>query len=137
MNTYAAITDNKSIFRQLSTDEIITQINEFLSKNNLNPADIDVFLTGVNGDCEKDRDYYKIVTELFPSKALAYYKHLCGEYFTSPAFALWLAANIIKNNSIPSSVSIRGTKPASIKHILFYNRFNLHEHSLMLISAAV
>ena len=110
-------------------------IIELLAKHNLNPSDIDVFLTGINGDFDKDQIYYAIASQLFADKTLAYYKHLCGEYFTSPAFALWLASNMIKRNYISSGVIVKGNKPASLRHILIYNRFNRYEHSLMLISA--
>ena len=30
------------------------------------------------------------------------YKHLCGEYPTASAFALWMAANIIKTGTVPA-----------------------------------
>ncbi len=32
------------------------------------------------------------MSTLFSGNRQAYYKHLCGEYHTSSAFALWLAA---------------------------------------------
>jgi 3-oxoacyl-[acyl-carrier-protein] synthase II len=135
-STYATLTGTKSLFKDISSDEINLQIVEFLRKYNLTISNIDVFLTGICGIHEHDSVYYNAASKLFPEKTLAYYKHLCGEYFTSTGFALWLASNMIKRNSIPSSVIVQGEKPKSIRHILCYNRYNLKEHSLMLISAA-
>ena len=134
-NTYASITGMKSFYKKLSSAEINQHILEFLAKHNLAASDIDVFLTGISGDCEKDTVYYNAAAELFPGQTLAYYKHLCGEYFTSPAFAVWLASNMIKRNEIPSNIIVHGDKPASLKQILFYNSYNSKQHSLMLISA--
>jgi len=134
-NTYATLTGTKTFYNVKTSDDMNQHIIELLAKHNLNPSDIDVFLTGINGDFDKDQIYYAIASQLFADKTLAYYKHLCGEYFTSPAFALWLASNMIKRNYISSGVIVKGNKPASLRHILIYNRFNRYEHSLMLISA--
>ena len=134
-NTYATVTGIKTYYKDYSSDEINLHISEFLAKHNLSPSDIDVFLTGINGDFEKDRVYYNAAAELFAGKTLAYYKHLCGEYFTSTSFALWLASNMIKKNHIPLNVIIKDNQPSSIRQILYYNRFNPDEHSMMLISA--
>lgn len=134
-NSYATIAGTKTFYKDLTSVEINRHIIEFLAKHNLSPSNIDVFLTGINGDYEKDKVYYNAATELFANKPLTYYKHLCGEYFTSPAFALWLAANMIKRNYIPSSVFVKGNKPDSVRNLLYYNRFNACEHSMMLISA--
>jgi 3-oxoacyl-(acyl-carrier-protein) synthase len=132
--TYASIQGIKTFHRDMGNDEINQQINTFLEKSDLTPAEIDIFLTGINGDFEKDVVYYK-AAELFPDKILAYYKHLCGEYFTSTAFGLWLAASMIKKGHVPDSVIVKGNKPSILKNILLYNRFNNKEHSLILISA--
>ncbi len=32
------------------------------------------------------------------------YKNLCGEYPTATAFALWLAAGMVKNGALPASI---------------------------------
>ena len=44
----------------------------------------------------------KLSGNIFQNKLIAGYKHLCGEYPTSAAFALWLAANILKTGTIPA-----------------------------------
>lgn len=137
VSSYALITGTKTFYKNLSTEEINHRIVEFLAKYNLTPSDVDMFLTGINGDYEKDKVYYSVATDLFANKLLTYYKHLCGEYSTSSAFALWLASNMIKKNHVPSSIIIQGTKPISLRHVLYYNRYNSEEHSLMLISEIV
>lgn len=133
-SSYAKITGTKTFYKELSSVEINQRIEDFLEKHQLLPSDIDLFLTGINGDYERDQVYYNAAAELFANKTLVYYKHLCGEYFTSTSFALWLAANMIKKNHVPLSVIVKGTQPSTVRNILFYNRFNSEEHSMMLIS---
>ena len=49
-------------------------------------------------------------TGLFENKTTINYKHLCGEYPTSTAFALWVAANIIKTGTVAGVLGIAGQK---------------------------
>ncbi|XHR94482.1 hypothetical protein ACFJIV_30115 [Mucilaginibacter sp. UC70_90] len=60
------------------------------------------------------------------------YKHLCGEYPTSSAFALWLTANILKTGSVPATI---GQATTPVKKILIYNHYQMIHHSLILLSA--
>ena len=60
------------------------------------------------------------------------YKHLCGEYPTSTAFALWLAAVSAKAGALPA---VMGASPKKIKRILVYNHYERIHHSLMLVNA--
>jgi len=64
------------------------------------------------------------------------FDHLCGEYYTSSAFAAWLGAMIIKTGGYPESIIINGLRPGgSVNNVLIYNQTNNTNHALTLLSA--
>ncbi|HRG07787.1 MAG TPA: hypothetical protein PLJ08_04355, partial [Cyclobacteriaceae bacterium] len=68
----------------------------------------------------------------FAGKAVGAYKHLCGEYSTSAAFATALAYTILKYQTVPVSVLHGLNTP--VKTLLIYNTYGQH-HSLILLTA--
>jgi len=131
-STYARVLDTKTFFRPEGIDSIEGEISSFLENNNLNEDDIDLVFFGFNGDPNFDSIYSEIEDIHFKNSSTAYYKHLCGEYDTSSAFATWLAANILKSNNIPQSILRRSTEKP-IRKILIYNQFRSINHSLILL----
>ncbi len=115
--------------------EIEQKIIAFLTMHGLQMDDIDLVITGKNGDLENDKVYHQLSHSLFSNAALANYKHLCGEYPTSAAFALWLAAEMIKKMEIPPVIVEKSANNAAPKKILIYNHYMNLYHSLMLVSA--
>jgi len=88
----------------------------------------------MNGDNRNDIRYFQFAEENFPGIPQAYYKHLCGEYHTSSAFALWLAANIIKKQLIPPIIRLNSTERKPIRNILVYNQYYNADHSFILVA---
>ncbi|MDB5144886.1 MAG: 3-oxoacyl-(acyl carrier protein) synthase [Mucilaginibacter sp.] len=125
----AELTSVKTLYKPKNIEESITT---FLTENSLKIDDIDLVITGKNGDTRNDGVYKQL--NLFKDVSLANYKHLSGEYPTSSAFALWLGANMIKKGVVPDKVIERKTKETSPKKILIYNHYQNKYHSLMLIS---
>jgi 3-oxoacyl-(acyl-carrier-protein) synthase len=115
--------------------DIQESIIAFLSENSLKIDDIDLVITGRNGDTRNDEVYKNLGNTLFRGSSLANYKHLCGEYSTSSSFALWLAANIIEKGMVPEVVVEKNINSTTPKRILVYNHYQNKYHSLMLISA--
>jgi 3-oxoacyl-[acyl-carrier-protein] synthase II len=115
--------------------DIEESMKAFLTENALKMEDIDLVITGRNGDTRNDAVYENLRNTLFRNSSLANYKHLCGEYSTSSSFALWLAANILKRGIVPEVVMEKKTKLTAPKRILIYNHYQNKYHSLMLISA--
>jgi hypothetical protein len=105
-----------------NTQLIKTEISDFLQKQALDITDIDMFVSGKNGNCITDDIYDELEKDYFPNAETLYYKHLCGEYMTSTAFALGLAARKLK-----------GQKE---KRALIYNHYNDINHSLILLQTA-
>ena len=132
VNNLAELMAIKTLYRP---KDIEGSIAAFLAENSLKIDDIDLVITGKNGDLKNDEVYRQLGLALFKNAALANYKHLCGEYPTSSSFALWLAANIVKKGIVPEVVTESGAKEISPKKILIYNHYQNKYHSLMLVSA--
>jgi 3-oxoacyl-[acyl-carrier-protein] synthase II len=111
------------------------RITAFLASCSLTIDDIDLVITGKNGDIKNDEIYSPLNDSLFKNSALANYKHLCGDYQTSSSFALWLAANIVKGGLVPAIVVEKGPNITKPKKVLIYNHYHGKYHSLMLVSA--
>jgi len=108
-------------------------IVDFLKLHELSVGDIDLIITGKNGDLRNDSVYKDLENSIFINKAFANYKHLCGEYPTSSSFALWMASNIVKIGVIPEIVKEGNFELASPKKVLIYNHYQGKYHSLMLV----
>jgi len=124
----------KTVFKP--TQPVSELVSTFLAKQGLAAADIDVIITGRNGDTHYDA-IYDFVPGMFANSIIANYKHLCGEYPTASAFGMWFAANIIKERSVPAiavqrKASDEGRGPGKV---LLYNHYQNVYHSFMLFSA--
>jgi 3-oxoacyl-[acyl-carrier-protein] synthase II len=128
----AELTGLKLLYKPTSVEEGII---DFLKSNELGLDDIDLVVTGKNGDTKNDKIYKGLSTSIFKNKSLANYKHLSGEYATSSSFALWLASNIVKGGVVPEIVKEGNLELASPKKVLIYNHYQGKYHSLMLVSA--
>jgi 3-oxoacyl-[acyl-carrier-protein] synthase II len=122
----------KTFYRPSGNESVEKQIVNFLASHALQINDVDLIITGKNSDIKNDAVYNHLSNSLFTNTLQANYKHLCGEYPTSPSFALWLAANCIKNKEVPALIATKNIQP---KKILIYNHYQNIYHSLMLVSA--
>jgi 3-oxoacyl-(acyl-carrier-protein) synthase len=133
-NDYAKLRAIKTIYKPESQSEIEAKITEILSDKGLTQNDIDVVIYGINGDSRFDKTYYNLKDNYFKNSTSVYFKHLCGEYQTAGSFALWVAAKILKTQSIPNAILIGENKRKSIKNVLIYNTFLDIDHSVYLLS---
>jgi 3-oxoacyl-[acyl-carrier-protein] synthase II len=131
----AELSGLKFFYNPDTTLDISDAISAFLKEEGLAVADIDLVLTGKNGDVKNDESYDQLKAGLFSNTACANYKHLCGEYQTSSSFALWLAANIIRQQTVPAVLLEEAADVKTPKRVLIYNRYQNKYHSLMLVSA--
>jgi 3-oxoacyl-[acyl-carrier-protein] synthase II len=118
----------------VNNDEIIENVRQFIGKENLSFSDIDLVIFGLNGDTEFDPVYHQLMDSVFSNTNQAYYKHLCGEYHTSSAFAMWLAANIIQKQEIPEILLLNQPQKKPINKVLIHNHYRNVNHSLILVS---
>jgi 3-oxoacyl-[acyl-carrier-protein] synthase II len=131
----AELVATKTFYKPKSKVDIELNINSFLEHNSIKIENIDLVITGKNGDWKNDAVYDELSKTIFANSSFAYYKHLCGEYPVSISFALWLAANIIKRGQVPETVTDGELKNRSPKKILIYNHYQNSYHSLMLLSS--
>jgi 3-oxoacyl-[acyl-carrier-protein] synthase II len=132
--TYARLFPVLTFYKPQGPGKVMDHIVDFLNSMCLSTNDIDIFLSGINGDKKSDGIYYQVSETLFPGKPLAYYKHLCGEYHTASAFGLWVASNCLKSQSYPAILKVNKRDPDRIRHILIYNQLNGINHTLLLVS---
>jgi len=133
-NAYAKVIGVDMFFRPENNNEIEDRISTFIKKHSLSIDDMDLIILGNNGDNEFDKIYTDVESRLFSNNSTSYYKHLCGEYDTSSAFAMWLAAKIIKDNKAPEIMIRKGHPAEEIRNVLIYNHFRNINHSLILLS---
>ena len=132
---YAKLDGLATIYKPGSIKEIEQQILSFLQSQSVSLNDIDLIITGRNGDIGSDKIFDQLQNSIFEKKDSVDYKNICGDYPTATGFALWLAANIIKTGSIPSVLNFTGSKENKPKRILIYNHYQNIHHSLLLVSA--
>ncbi len=106
----------------------------FLEAHEVQLADIDLILSGRNGDAPSDEPIVELENGFFKNNQIAHYKHLCGEYPTSSSFALWMAAHIVKGGETPLILSAE-KKNTPVKQVLICTHYQNKYWSLMLVSA--
>jgi 3-oxoacyl-[acyl-carrier-protein] synthase II len=114
-----------------STETILHEIILFLKDTDVPAKEIDGILFGLNGDIREDRIYYELMSGLFSDKMHMYYKHLCGEYYTSSAFALWIGSQILEERKVPEVLVLNNSNKKILNNILIYNQIKNSEHSLI------
>jgi hypothetical protein len=123
-NTFAGLKGVHSFLELNDSDAqfIKTEISVFLQRHSLDMADIDVFVSGRNGNTIADAIYNELEADCFPHTEKVDFKHLCGEYMTSTAFALARAARHLK-----------GQKNRSALIYNHYRHYHYINHSLVLL----
>ncbi len=132
---YAKLDGMHTFYKPNGDGEIEKQVSHFLNKHSVSMNDIDLVITGRNGDVNWDSIYDQVDKSIFNNKVSINYKQLCGEYPTAAAFAMWLGATILKTGSLPQAISNEQAEGKSIKRVLIYNHYLGIHHSLMLLSA--
>jgi 3-oxoacyl-[acyl-carrier-protein] synthase II len=131
----AELTGMTTFYKPKDRQDIERRITAFLAKYSLTPADINLVITGKNGDIKNDAIYKELQDSLFKTNAIANYKHLSGECTVASIFSLWLAANIVDKGVVPAAVLKKDEPIESPKKILIINHYQNKYYSLMLISA--
>lgn len=132
-NSLAKIRGVKTIQKTNSGEHLLGKCEEFLSGLNVKKSEIDLLLSGISGDFEKDKKIVQFESQL--ELPVAYFKQLCGEYFTSSAFALWLGASIIKRQQAPRCLNSGQPKRGPFKNVLIVNHYSDQLYSFMFLSS--
>jgi 3-oxoacyl-(acyl-carrier-protein) synthase len=129
--SYAQIGGLQMLYKP-TPEKLQNALSGFLSQHNMQAGDIDLILTGANAD--SNHLHYFQILDSYPQHIQLPFKHLCGDYETAGAFALWLGATILKQQQIPAQwFPMLTTQPARLKNILIYNHFFGEQHVFMLL----
>lgn len=131
-----AIAKVKAISNLHSTDKELVkqQLNLFLQKNLASGEDIDLFLSGENGDNRTLPFYEACETLLADDISIIRYKHMTGDFATASALGLWYACRFAKNQLVPAQMFKKKTSKTIYRNILLYNNFKGLQHSFILVS---
>lgn len=118
-----------------SADEAVAKarLTEFLERYLPAGEQIDVLLSGENGDNRALHWYAMCESLTGADTVVARYKHLCGEYPTASAFAVWLACQLEQDRPLPGHLVKRETGNRRYRNILLYNNHKLTQHSFILL----
>lgn len=132
----SAIAKLEAISTLHSTDKELVkqQLELFLQKNLAAGEEVDLFLSGENGDNRTLPFYTACETLLAEDAAVVRYKHLVGDYATASALGLWYACRFLQNQQVPVQMFKKQSTQTGYKHILMYNNFKGLQHSFILVS---
>lgn len=122
-NSFSAIEGIGLIYKPDNSNELLSKLNTFLMNYDRALDNIDLVLFGFSGDKNDDKLLLELLPLISNNSATAHYKHLCGDYHTSGAFATWLANKIIEKQSIPHSIRINHHTKTSINSVLIINEY--------------
>lgn len=131
-----AVAEVKAISTLHSTDATAVQrhLQHFLLQHA--GVDIELLLTGENGDNRASLFHTKVEDLLESNMPVARFKHMCGEYPTASSFALWLACKLIEGEPLPAHMLKNGSPKSAYNNILIYNCHKNVQHSFILVSGA-
>lgn len=113
--------------------DISTALDEFLKINLQKNEELDILIHGENGD-SRFLMFYEMAEKKAENATVLRFKHMCGEYPTASAQALWLACELSKNNNLPTHALKKKGSHLKNKNILIYNNYKGVQHSFMLLS---
>jgi hypothetical protein len=111
------------------------QLKIFLQDNLDAGTEVDLFLSGENGD-NRTLPFYKACENvLADDTAVVRYKHMVGDFATSSALGLWYACRFLQKQ-VPEHMFKKKTSGSACKNILLYKNFKGLQHSFILVSAS-
>lgn len=125
--SFARISSVKTLLKPVSLQKIENTLRE--------TGKPDLVILGINGDSAGDEIYNELRRGLFKDVPAVWYKHLCGEYDTSTAFALAMAAGIIREQRVPEVLKLDNIPVGGIQKILIYNHLRNVNHSATMVSS--
>jgi hypothetical protein len=109
------------------------RVHRFLRHHLPRGEKIDLLLTGENGD-NRAQSWYRGCEAFFDEDTtVARFKHLCGEYPTASAFAIWLACQLRQDQPLPDHLVKHPSVNTRYKYIFLYNNYQLSQHSFILL----
>jgi hypothetical protein len=111
-----------------------SQLKIFLQNNTEAETEIDLLISGENGDNRTLPFYTGCETLLPDDAAVVRYKHMVGDFATASALGLWYACKFLQQQ-VPGHMFKKKTSKTIYRNILVYNNFKGLQHSFILVSA--
>jgi hypothetical protein len=106
--------------------KIVDAVNRLCLENSISVDDIDLLVTGRNGNKENNKVYDDFENIFNMKDKSESYKDIFGESFTTSAYSVCYAYECLKKGITPS-----GRK---VKNVLLYNQYENKDHSLILLT---
>jgi hypothetical protein len=123
------------IFHSQNEETVLEQLKYFLDKNLSSGEQVDMLLSGENGDNRLNTYYEAVENQLQEDVVIARFKHMSGEYPTAASFAFWMACNVLQGQRMPAHAIKQNAVQTNIRNILIYNNYKGLQHSFILLSA--
>jgi 3-oxoacyl-(acyl-carrier-protein) synthase len=123
---------------RVSPEAEVDFLQQTITAAGLNFGDLDLILTGADGEAQLRDLYLPSLTALWKAGgreiSYGFYKNLCGEFCSASAIGLALAVEMLQGNRIPAGLMTRGGRePAAINNILLYQIARPGFHSACLV----
>ena len=100
--------------------------------------DVNLVMTGKNGNPENDKCYSETLHFIMPNVPQIHYKHIFGENFTSSALGVYAASHCLNQGYVPHFLyedASQFSQNKKIKNIILFNQMNGQEYSFVLLKA--
>ena len=104
-----------------------------LSENSI--GTFDLVISGHNGDTSNDQLTDEILNSVAPGVEIMKYKHLCGDYPTSIAFALWIATQMLSGKLNNQGFKSLLSSEKKLDRILIMNQTSGIHYSFITVKA--
>ncbi len=118
-----------------TTERLVSELNLFLTQQGVALADIDVLITGRNGDARTEHFYDAVEALTTETTSILAYKHLTGEFDTAAGFGLWSACQVLTRQMLPSPMLMRTGAKQPFKNVLVYNHYYGTHHAFYLLQS--
>ncbi len=125
---------NCLVFTTEDENQVTKNLSDFLKNNNIHDDQLDLFISGENGDA-RTRHFYLACEKKLVNSTILNFKHITGESPTISAFAVWLATHLIQTQEIPITFIKSLFKKSGFSKILLYNNYKGLQHSFILINS--
>jgi 3-oxoacyl-[acyl-carrier-protein] synthase II len=132
--SYAKLLHVGTMLQPENNEAVAEFISGAVEMSGLQMSDISLVVGGMNGNYPGDEVYRFLQSNALAMKPWIGFKHLCGEYHTASAFALWLSCRILKEQKIPV-LEMNNNVKGEIKNILIYNHYFNGNHAVYLLQA--
>ena len=121
-----------------SLEEVKKQVEDMLAGADMGIDDVNLVMTGKNGNPENDQCYSETLQSIMPNVPQLHYKHIFGENFTSSALGVYAASHCLSQGCVPHFLyedPCQSSPNEKINNIILFNQMNGQEYTFVLLKA--